>query len=173
MAHQFTSEMVRDIVKALDEAGVDTIEISHGDGLGGSSFNYGFSKEPEMDLIKVAAETVHNAEAGRAAAARHRHARGPQGRRELRRQGCAHRHPLHRGRHLAAAHRPRQGDGHGGHRLPDDGPHDLAGAAAGAGAPHGELRRRLRLRHRLRRRPDAGRLPRPRPRPASKASTSR
>jgi 4-hydroxy 2-oxovalerate aldolase len=49
---------VRNIVRALDNAGVDTIEISHGDGLGGSSFNYGFSKEPEYDLIKVAAETV-------------------------------------------------------------------------------------------------------------------
>jgi 4-hydroxy 2-oxovalerate aldolase len=58
MAHQFTSEQVRAIVKALDEAGIDTLEISHGDGLGGSSFNYGFSKEPEMDLLKVAAETV-------------------------------------------------------------------------------------------------------------------
>ena len=58
MAHQFTSEHVRNIVRALDAAGVDTIEISHGDGLGGSSFNYGFSKEPEYDLIKVAAETV-------------------------------------------------------------------------------------------------------------------
>jgi 4-hydroxy 2-oxovalerate aldolase len=62
MAHQFTSEMVRDIVRALDDAGVGTIEISHGDGLGGSSFNYGFSKEPEMDLIRVAAETVHNSQ---------------------------------------------------------------------------------------------------------------
>jgi 4-hydroxy 2-oxovalerate aldolase len=62
MAHQFTSEMVRNIVKALDEAGIGTIEISHGDGLGGSSFNYGFSKEPEMDLIKVAAETVTNSD---------------------------------------------------------------------------------------------------------------
>ncbi len=60
MAHQFTTEHVRDIVKALDNAGVDTLEVSHGDGLGGSSFNYGFSKEPEMDLLKIAAETVHN-----------------------------------------------------------------------------------------------------------------
>src|SRR5215212_8958693 len=60
MAHQFTSDMVRDIVRSLDEAGVSTIEVSHGDGLAGSSFNYGFSKEPEMDLIKVAAENVHN-----------------------------------------------------------------------------------------------------------------
>jgi 4-hydroxy 2-oxovalerate aldolase len=58
MAHQFTSEQVRNIVKALDTAGIDTLEISHGDGLGGSSFNYGFSKEPEMDLLKIAAETV-------------------------------------------------------------------------------------------------------------------
>ncbi len=58
MAHQYTSEQVRAIVKALDDAGVGTIEISHGDGLGGSSFQYGFSKEPELDLIKVAAETV-------------------------------------------------------------------------------------------------------------------
>lgn len=60
MAHQFTTEHVRDIVKALDNAGVDTLEISHGDGLGGSSFNYGFSKEPEMNLVKIAAETVQN-----------------------------------------------------------------------------------------------------------------
>jgi 4-hydroxy 2-oxovalerate aldolase len=58
MAHQFTSEQVRNIVKALDTAGIDTLEISHGDGLGGSSFNYGFSKEPEMNLLKIAAETV-------------------------------------------------------------------------------------------------------------------
>jgi 4-hydroxy 2-oxovalerate aldolase len=58
MAHQFTSEQVRDIVRALDNAGIDTLEISHGDGLGGSSFNYGFSKEPEMNLLKIAAETV-------------------------------------------------------------------------------------------------------------------
>ncbi|MGE0059238.1 MAG: 4-hydroxy-2-oxovalerate aldolase [Dehalococcoidia bacterium] len=58
MAHQFTTEQVRDIVRALDNAGIDTLEISHGDGLGGSSFNYGFSKEPEMNLLRIAAETV-------------------------------------------------------------------------------------------------------------------
>src|SRR3972149_4180611 len=61
MAHQFTSTMVRDIVKALDEAGVGTIEVSQRDGLGGSSFNYGFAKEPELNLIKAASETVRNA----------------------------------------------------------------------------------------------------------------
>lgn len=59
--HQFTSEEVRSIVGALDEAGVPVIEVAHGDGLGGSSFNYGFSKTPEQELIKVAAETAQRA----------------------------------------------------------------------------------------------------------------
>ena len=44
--HQFTTEEVRDVVAALDAAGVPVIEVTHGDGLGGSSFNYGFSKTP-------------------------------------------------------------------------------------------------------------------------------
>ena len=37
------------------------IEVTHGDGLGGSSFNYGFSKTPEQELIKLAAETAKEA----------------------------------------------------------------------------------------------------------------
>jgi 4-hydroxy 2-oxovalerate aldolase len=56
--HQFTKEEVQAIVAALDAAGVPVIEVTHGDGLGGSSFNYGFSKTPEQELIKIAAETV-------------------------------------------------------------------------------------------------------------------
>jgi 4-hydroxy 2-oxovalerate aldolase len=59
--HQFTVEEVRSIVGALDTAGVPVIEVSHGDGLGGSSFNYGFSKTPEQDLLKVAVETAKQA----------------------------------------------------------------------------------------------------------------
>ncbi|MFD6396462.1 4-hydroxy-2-oxovalerate aldolase [Nocardia sp. NPDC060249] len=60
--HQFTTTEVRDIVAALDNAGVPVIEVTHGDGLGGSSFNYGFSKTPEQQLITIAAETAKNAE---------------------------------------------------------------------------------------------------------------
>ncbi|SDH53434.1 4-hydroxy 2-oxovalerate aldolase [Lentzea fradiae] len=59
--HQFTADDVRSIVGALDDAGVPVIEVTHGDGLGGSSFTYGFSHTPEQELIKVAAETAQRA----------------------------------------------------------------------------------------------------------------
>jgi len=61
MAHQFTEEQVRGVVHALDRAGVQVIEVSHGDGLGGSSFNYGFSKVDEFDLIKAAVDEATQA----------------------------------------------------------------------------------------------------------------
>lgn len=59
--HQFTADEVRAIVGALDGAGVPVIEVTHGDGLGGSSFNYGFSKTPEQELITIAAQTAKRA----------------------------------------------------------------------------------------------------------------
>ncbi|MGQ4600106.1 4-hydroxy-2-oxovalerate aldolase [Nocardia sp. R6R-6] len=59
--HQFTGTEVRDIVAALDGAGVPVIEVTHGDGLGGSSFNYGFAKTPEQELVTIAAETAKRA----------------------------------------------------------------------------------------------------------------
>jgi 4-hydroxy 2-oxovalerate aldolase len=61
MQHQFTEEQVRGVVHALDSAGVEVIEVSHGDGLGGSSFNYGFSKVNEMDLIAAAVDEASQA----------------------------------------------------------------------------------------------------------------
>ncbi len=59
--HQFTEDHVRTIVAALDTAGMPVIEVTHGDGLGGSSFNYGFSHTDERSLMKVAVETARNA----------------------------------------------------------------------------------------------------------------
>ncbi len=59
--HQFTTDEVVGIVAALDDAGVPVIEVSHGDGLGGSSFNYGISKTPEQDLIAAAVKTAKRA----------------------------------------------------------------------------------------------------------------
>lgn len=42
-SHSFTVEQVKAIAGGLDRAGVDFIKLSHGDGIGGSSINYGFS----------------------------------------------------------------------------------------------------------------------------------
>jgi 4-hydroxy 2-oxovalerate aldolase len=61
MRHQFTVPQVQAIVHALDGAGVEVIEVSHGDGLGGSSFNYGFSREDEFDLISAAVHEARHA----------------------------------------------------------------------------------------------------------------
>jgi 4-hydroxy 2-oxovalerate aldolase len=52
--HQITVDEVRAVVGALDRAGVPYIEVSHGDGLGGSSLNYGRSLVDEMALIEAA-----------------------------------------------------------------------------------------------------------------------
>jgi 4-hydroxy-2-oxovalerate aldolase len=58
VGHAFTVDQVRMIAAALQEAGVSVIEVSHGDGLGGSSFNYGFSAVAETDLISAVAESA-------------------------------------------------------------------------------------------------------------------
>ena len=62
MAHQFTEAQVRATVHALDGAGIEVIEVTHGDGLGGSSFNYGFSAEDEIKLIAAAVDEATQAE---------------------------------------------------------------------------------------------------------------
>jgi 4-hydroxy 2-oxovalerate aldolase len=61
MKHQFTREQVQRIVQALDAAGVAVIEVTHGDGLAGSSIQYGFSGTPEMELIETARQAASRA----------------------------------------------------------------------------------------------------------------
>ena len=59
--HRYTTGQVRQICLALDAAKVDSVEVAHGDGLAGSSFNYGFGAHTDAEWIKTAAETLSHA----------------------------------------------------------------------------------------------------------------
>ncbi|MCM3087912.1 4-hydroxy-2-oxovalerate aldolase [Bhargavaea ginsengi] len=58
ISHQFTVDQVLDVTKALNDANVPYIEVSHGDGLAGSSLQYGLSRTNEMELIEAAASVA-------------------------------------------------------------------------------------------------------------------
>ena len=59
--HQFSVADVTAVVGALDAAGVPVIEVTHGDGLGGSSYTYGFSLVNERELMAAAVRTASRA----------------------------------------------------------------------------------------------------------------
>ena len=59
--HQISVEQMVAVAKGLDEAGVPLIEVTHGDGLGGRSVNYGFPAASDEEYLKATVGAVKNA----------------------------------------------------------------------------------------------------------------
>jgi 4-hydroxy 2-oxovalerate aldolase len=58
VGHRFTPAHAGRIAGLLEAGGVPVVEVAHGDGLGGSSFNYGFSRTDELELIAAAVQAA-------------------------------------------------------------------------------------------------------------------
>lgn len=59
--HQYSKEKMTEIALALDAAKVDAIEIAHGDGLAGASFNYGFGAHTDWEWLEGISEKLQHA----------------------------------------------------------------------------------------------------------------
>jgi 4-hydroxy 2-oxovalerate aldolase len=59
--HRMSPQVLAEIVGALDRAGVDAIEVAHGDGIAGSSLTYGAGSDSNLDWIRAAAEVIETA----------------------------------------------------------------------------------------------------------------
>lgn len=59
--HQISLDQMISVATALDDAGVPMIEVTHGDGLGGSSINYGFGKHSDQEYLEAVVPKMKNA----------------------------------------------------------------------------------------------------------------
>lgn len=64
VSHQFTTEQMAKIAAALDKSGVYAVEVSHGDGLGGSSIQYGFSRHSDEEYLNAVSNVLTRSKLG-------------------------------------------------------------------------------------------------------------
>lgn len=62
VGHQFTPAQVAEITRGLDQAGITTIEVAHGIGLGASSIQYGFAAASDVEYVEAAVEAAEHAD---------------------------------------------------------------------------------------------------------------
>ncbi|OJU81178.1 MAG: 4-hydroxy-2-oxovalerate aldolase [Solirubrobacterales bacterium 70-9] len=62
VSHGFTPEQIGTVAAALDPTGIRFIEVTHGDGLGGSSFQYGFAAAKDLEYVEAAVAATAKAE---------------------------------------------------------------------------------------------------------------
>ncbi|GHD37081.1 4-hydroxy-2-oxovalerate aldolase [Parahalioglobus pacificus] len=58
--HQITVDEMVDVATAMDDAGIPMIEVTHGDGLGGASVNYGFPAASDEAYLTAVCKAVKN-----------------------------------------------------------------------------------------------------------------
>ena len=62
IGHQYTVDEMVHIAEKLEEANVDIVEVSHGDGLSGNSLNYGFSAHTEREYLQAVRQVLNDAD---------------------------------------------------------------------------------------------------------------
>ena len=62
IGHQFTPETMAFLAEKIDTVGVDYIEFGHGNGLGGSSLQYGLGAGTDLEYIEAVTKVVKNTE---------------------------------------------------------------------------------------------------------------
>lgn len=64
IAHQLSADNIRNYCSIMDDAGMHTIIVGHGNGLGASSLQVGLSKLTDEEMIKTARENLTNTKLG-------------------------------------------------------------------------------------------------------------